>query len=275
MSGAPFLLIDAGNSRVKWALVQADGKQTHAGAFAHGGGGADAPDWSQLPRPAAAWLSNVAGEAVAQRIAALLETHIDKLPGRTGETLRRMQRATDQMTRLVDDLLDVTRIAAGTLTVNAQPESLGPVVEEAIDQFRIAAGDKAIGLASAIHPDIPLVLMDRDRLLQALSNLLGNALKFTRAGGTMRVAAERADDAVRVSVQDTGIGISPEHVPHLFDRYWQAEDVSRLGAGLGLFITKGIVEAHGGKITVESALGHGSTFSFTLPILRPSQGDTP
>ena len=83
MSGAPFLLIDAGNSRVKWALVQADGKQTHAGAFAHGGGGADAPDWSQLPRPAAAWLSNVAGEAVAQRIAALLETHWPGLPRTT------------------------------------------------------------------------------------------------------------------------------------------------------------------------------------------------
>jgi signal transduction histidine kinase len=204
--------------------------------------------------------------------ASLLQTQIDKLPARTGETLRRMQRAAQQMARLVDDLLDVTKIDAGTLTIKAKSESLEPVVEEAIDHFRIAAGERKVVLASAIEGDVPLVSIDRDRILQALSNLLGNALKFTAAGGHVCVAARRADEAVRVSVRDTGVGIAAEHVPHLFDRYWQAKETSNMGAGLGLFITKGIVEAHGGKIGVESAPGHGTTFSFTLPLVRASEG---
>jgi len=204
--------------------------------------------------------------------AALLQAHIDKLPARTAETLRRMQRAAQRMARLVDDLLDVTKIDAGTLTIEAKPEPLEPVVEEAIDQLRLAAGEKKVVLASAVEGGVPLVSIDRDRILQALSNLLGNALKFTAAGGEVHVAAQRAEDVVRVSVRDTGVGIAPEHVPHLFDRYWQARETASLGAGLGLFITKGIVEAHGGKIGVESALGCGTTFSFTLPLVRSEGG---
>jgi signal transduction histidine kinase len=205
--------------------------------------------------------------------AALMEPHIDNLPPRTGETLHRMQRAAQQMARLVDDLLDVTKIDAGTLAINAKPEPLEPVVEEAIDQFRLAAGEKKVVLASTIEGGVPLVSIDRYRVLQALSNLLGNAMKFTGAGGEVHIGAQRADDAVRVTVRDTGTGIAPDHVPHLFDRYWQAKETSNLGAGLGLFITKGIVEAHGGKIGVESALGCGTTFSFTLPLVRASEGD--
>jgi signal transduction histidine kinase len=204
--------------------------------------------------------------------ATLLEAEVDKLPGRMAETLRRMQRAGRQMTGLLNDLLDVTKIDAGALTIEAKPEPLEPVVEEALDQFRLAAVDKKVVLASAIDGGVPLVAMDRDRILQALSNLLGNALKFTAAGGEVHVAAKHAEDAVRVIVRDTGVGIAPEHVPHLFDRYWQAKETSSLGAGRGLFITKGIVEAHGGTILVESALGQGTTFSFTLPLVPASAG---
>ncbi len=179
--------------------------------------------------------------------ATLLQAHVDKLPARMEETLRRMKRAARQMTSLVDDLLDVTKIDAGTLTIEAKPEPLEQVVEEALDQFRLAAGEKKVALASEIEGGVPLVSIDRGRVLQALSNLLGNALKFTHAGGQVQVAAQRAEDSVRVSVRDTGVGIAPEHVPHLFDRYWQAKETASLGAGLGLFITKGIVEAHGGR----------------------------
>jgi two-component system, chemotaxis family, sensor kinase Cph1 len=187
------------------------------------------------------------------------------LPAVAAETLKRMGRAARSMNGLVDDLLDVTKIDAGTLTIAPRPEALAPILEEAFDQVRPVAVDKKIALDCVVAVDLPPVSIDRQRLLQAISNLLGNALKFTSAGGTVRIAAESAPGAARISVRDSGRGIASEHIPHLFDRYWQAKETSSLGAGLGLFITKGIVEAHGGKITVDSALGHGTTFSFTLP----------
>jgi signal transduction histidine kinase len=203
--------------------------------------------------------------------AALLQRQLD-LPPRPADTLHRMQRAAKRMGRLVDDLLDVTKIDAGTLSISAKTEPLEPVVEEAIDQCRLAASEKGVVVAADVEGSIPLVTMDRDRILQALSNLLGNAIKFTSAGGKVDVVAQRGEDGVRVDVRDTGGGIAAEHIPHLFDRYWQAKETSSLGAGLGLFITKGIVEAHGGTIGVESALGRGTTFSFTLPVARQPEG---
>jgi signal transduction histidine kinase len=102
-----------------------------------------------------------------------------------------------------------------------------------------------------------------------LANLLGNAMKFTRVGGRIEVRVRRlGDDAVRIEVADTGVGIAPESLPHVFDRFWQASHARRAGAGLGLAIAKGIVEEHGGALDVESVRGHGSTFLLTLPI-RP------
>jgi signal transduction histidine kinase len=187
------------------------------------------------------------------------------LPTLAAETLKRMGRAARSMNGLVDDLLDVTKIDAGSLTIEPKPEALAPILEEAFDQIRPVAVDKKIALDCVVAVDLPPVSIDRQRLLQAISNLLGNALKFTSAGGTVRIAAEPAPGAARISVRDSGKGIASEHIPHLFDRYWQAKETSSLGAGLGLFITKGIVEAHGGKITVDSTLGCGTTFSFTVP----------
>jgi signal transduction histidine kinase len=239
-----------------------------------------------------AWLYEAASEAVTARDdmiaivshdlrnplntlqmgATLLQARAEELPPRTSDTLRRMQRAATQMTRLVNDLLDLTKIDAGTLTIEARPEPLGAVVEEAIDQFRLAASNKKVELASVMEAGGSLVSIDRDRILQALSNLLGNALKFTAPGGQVQVGAQRADDSVRVSVRDTGAGIAPEYLPRLFDRYWQAKETSNLGAGLGLFITKGIIEAHGGRIGVESTVGQGTTFSFTVPLVQASEG---
>ncbi|MBL0891651.1 MAG: ATP-binding protein, partial [Gemmatimonadaceae bacterium] len=112
----------------------------------------------------------------------------------------------------------------------------------------------------------PPLLCDRQRLQQVLSNLLGNAVRFTPAGGRIVLAATMHDDAVRVSVSDTGPGVAPEDVPRLFERYWQAPRLLRAGSGLGLYIAKGIVEAHGGDIGVDSEPGKGAMFWFTLPV---------
>ena len=116
-----------------------------------------------------------------------------------------------------------------------------------------------------MEEDVPEILGDRDRLLQVFENLIGNAIKFTDAGGCITVSAVAGDPDIVFRVQDSGHGIAPEHLPLLFDRFWQATKIGRQGAGLGLPITKGIVEAHGGRIWVESAPDRGSTFSFTIP----------
>ncbi|WP_437293298.1 sensor histidine kinase [Sorangium sp. So ce426] len=105
-------------------------------------------------------------------------------------------------------------------------------------------------------------------MLQVLSNLVGNALKFTAEGREITIGAERQGPAVRLSVSDTGTGIRPEDIPRLFDRYWQGRAARCAGAGLGLYIVKGIVEAHGGRISVDSELGAGTTFSCTIPVTR-------
>jgi signal transduction histidine kinase len=113
-------------------------------------------------------------------------------------------------------------------------------------------------------PDL-LVAADRSRIGQIFSNLVGNAIKFTKAGGTVRIEGRRRGDMAEFEVVDTGAGIPPEHVPHLFDRFWQASQTSRTGAGLGLFIVQGVVTAHGGTIAVESTVGEGTRFRFSVP----------
>jgi len=109
------------------------------------------------------------------------------------------------------------------------------------------------------------VLADRSRIFQVFSNLVGNALKFTPKGGAIDVRGRLNGDEALFTIADTGAGIPPENLPHLFDRFWQARETRRAGAGLGLYIAKGIVEAHGGRLWVESKLGVGTTFFFTLP----------
>jgi signal transduction histidine kinase len=117
--------------------------------------------------------------------------------------------------------------------------------------------------------------VDRERILQVFSNLVGNALKFTPEGGSIRVRIAKGDDHVLISVADTGSGIPDEYVPHLFERYWKGKRDGRTGTGLGLYIAKGIVEAHNGRIWLESRLGVGTTFYFTLPLTTDEQRLTP
>lgn len=174
-------------------------------------------------------------------------------------------RSAERMDRLISDLLDVASIDAGRLSVAPTARDLAALLADAIEMLRPMAAGKSIRLEAEPLEQPLAVHADPERVLQVLSNLLGNAVKFTREGGAIVVCAARDEAFVRISVTDSGPGISTEQMPHLFDRYWQAKRDGRLGIGLGLSIAKGIVEAHGGRIWAESMLGKGSTFHFTLP----------
>jgi signal transduction histidine kinase len=177
-----------------------------------------------------------------------------------------VRHAAEWMERIIRDLLDVTAIEAGRLAVDRAPVDPLAVVERAHEQFAPLAAERGVRLVVDVDGALPpTVHADDARLLQALGNLLGNALKFTPAGGTVTLHAAPAGDGVRLAVRDTGPGIPPDHLPHLFDRFWQARETRRAGAGLGLTIAQGIVQAHGGRIAVRSAVGAGAEFAFDVP----------
>ena len=177
-----------------------------------------------------------------------------------------MQRAVRQMNRLIGDLLDATRLQAGRLTLDLSAVDVREIVREAEEMFRHMAEERHVRLQAQSPKHECFARADAGRVLQAVGNLIGNALKFTAAGGRVTLSARCVGEELVFRVADTGPGIAPEHQPHLFDRFWQARDGDRRGVGLGLAITKGIVDAHGGRIWVESTPGVGSTFSFALPV---------
>jgi PAS domain S-box-containing protein len=179
-----------------------------------------------------------------------------------------IRNSAEQMERLIKDLLEVKRIEAGQLSVERDKVSVEPLVSEAIELLSGIAEGKDIKLRSAVPGGVSAIYADRERILQTFSNLVGNAMKFTPAGGEVRIEAEAHEGHVVFSVVDNGPGIAPADLPHVFDRYWQAKARrrGRQGIGLGLVIVKGIVEAHGGKVWVESELGTGSRFSFSVPV---------
>ena len=177
-------------------------------------------------------------------------------------------RSAEQMRQMVEDLLDVARIESGRLELRSRPLAPAVVLAEAAQSFLPQADAAGIALEVQGGDGAPEVRGDPDRLQRVFANLLGNALKFTAPGGTITLRAEPDRDAgVRFTVRDTGGGIPPEHIPYVFDRFWQASRTDRRGLGLGLPIVKGIVEAHGGRVWVESEPGAGSAFFFTLPVL--------
>jgi signal transduction histidine kinase len=176
-----------------------------------------------------------------------------------------VRRAADRMNRMIQDLLDVRRMEQGRLGIESKPESPVSIINDTVEMLRPLAIGSTIVLESDVADDLPLVMADAARIQQVLSNLVGNAVKFTPRDGHVTVCAERIDGGVRFGVIDTGPGIPPDQVPHIFGQFWQAMPSDRRGIGLGLAIAKGIVEAHGGMIWVESNVGLGSTFYFTLP----------
>jgi PAS domain S-box-containing protein len=176
-----------------------------------------------------------------------------------------VRRAADRMNRMIQDLLDVKRMEAGRLAIDVKAESPVSLINDTIDMLRPIASGSTIRLEANVEEGLPQVLADSARIQQVLSNLVGNAVKFTPRNGRVSITAEPADGEVRFGVIDTGPGIPAEQLPHIFGRFWQAQPSDRRGIGLGLAIAKGIVEAHKGKIWVESHVGLGSTFYFTLP----------
>lgn len=179
-----------------------------------------------------------------------------------------IERAANRMTRLIEDLLDITRMEAGQLSIEQAPVQAARAVSEFVEAQKPLASSTSLELRLDLAQDLGEVFADRDRLLQVLENLVGNAVKFTRPGARVTVGAAPRDDEVLFWVADTGPGIEAGDMPHLFDRFWQARKVGRQGTGLGLPIVRGIIEAHGGRIWVESQVGVGSTFFFTLPLAR-------
>ncbi len=175
-------------------------------------------------------------------------------------------RAASRMNRLIQDLLDVARIEGGRFAVNCRCEDAASVAREACEDFRSIIVEKSLHLDCQVDPGISRVKIDRDRLVQALANFVSNAAKFTHSGGRITVGAKPAEGGgVHFFVSDTGPGIAPEELPHLFNRFWQARHTAHLGAGLGLTIARGIAVAHGGEVWAESTPGVGSTFNLTLP----------
>jgi signal transduction histidine kinase len=183
-----------------------------------------------------------------------------------GRTIDIIFRAASRMNHLIQDLLDVSVVEAGQMKIERARLSAADLVLEATRMQAPLASASGLEIRSDVRADVQDVSGDRHRLLQVFENLIGNALKFTKAGGHITVGAASSHEDILFRVADTGCGIAPESLPHVFDRFWQATTrTARLGAGLGLPITKGIVEAHGGRMWVESTVGAGSTFFFTIP----------
>jgi phosphoserine phosphatase RsbU/P len=174
-----------------------------------------------------------------------------------------------QMNRLRQDLLDIASIEAGHLSVEPSSQEPGALVEDAVRTLQDRIDEKQIRLAVEVGEGVPSVLADRDRILQVLGNLLGNATKFTPESGCIAVRITDEGATVRFAVEDSGVGIAPEHLPHIFDRFWKMRSGNPGGTGLGLAIARGIVEAHGGTLSARSTPGQGTTLSFTLPAASP------
>jgi PAS domain S-box-containing protein len=195
----------------------------------------------------------------------------EDIPPDVTERVEVIQEAAAQIDALIQDLLDVTRLEAGRLAVSPRDVAPVPLVEAALFAMRTLAESSGVELVATYEDDLPLVHADPERVTQLLSNLVGNALKFTPANGRVEVRVQPYNEGVLVSVTDTGEGIPSDQLPHVFDRFFQVSSTrmgARHGAGLGLPIARGIVEAHGGTIWIESAQGRGTTVRFTLPRAR-------
>jgi signal transduction histidine kinase len=224
-------------------------------------------------------LRNPLGVVLASSALLLKSSLPPEPPGKEGRARRQIEaieRAGNRMNRLIRDLLDFAAIQAGHLSVSSHPREVGTLLREVLDALEPLAAAKTIKLVDGTPQNAGLTIScDHDRVIQLFSNVVGNAVKFTPEGGTVVLRAEPDDAMVRFAVADNGPGIALEELPYVFDRYYQARRRNRDGIGLGLTIARGIVEAHGGRIWVESPTAAkggreadgrgGTTFFFTLP----------
>lgn len=196
----------------------------------------------------------------------LAEVFLGDLPEVALQQTQVIKRAVDRANSLIRDLLDVSSIEAGGFAVETEPISPDTLVNDAREEMSPTASAARVNLVCRADEDLPDVMADRERLQQVFSNLIGNAIKFTPAGGLIEVTAvSDGPFSVRFTVRDSGPGISEDNLPHIFDRFWQARNTTRTGAGLGLAIAKGIVEAHDGTIHAASEVGRGAEIGFDLP----------
>jgi PAS domain S-box-containing protein len=204
----------------------------------------------------------------------LIQAQLLRRPGgqpdrRSSKPADVIARAGTRMNRIIQDLLDVTRVEEGGLKLEQGRVAASQVISDSVEAQQALVTAASLQVELEVAPDLPEVWADRDRLLQILENLVGNAIKFTDAGGRLRIGAAPRDGQVLFWVADTGAGITAEDLPHVFDRFWQGRQGERRGVGIGLAIVKGLVEGHGGQIWVESSSGRGATFFFTLPSAPP------
>jgi PAS domain S-box-containing protein len=192
----------------------------------------------------------------------------ESLSPRTRKHVDMIERSAHRMERLIDDLLDMQSVQRGRISLRLEQLPAGQAVLETVEAQQPLAADKGIELVGAVDVEDVKVTCDPERVQRVFANLVGNALKFCRTGDRIAIGAAPDGEHVRFTVEDTGPGIDPAALPFVFEPYWSAPEHARRGAGLGLFISRGIIAAHGGTIWVESELGHGTRFSFTLPISR-------
>lgn len=232
----------------------------------------------ELDRLKSAFVSIVSHElrTPMTSIKGYVENMLDGLAGALTEkqsrSLERVKHNIDRLTRMINELLDLSKIEAGRMELNFTPLALMEMAEEIAESYQAAAHKKSIALQAVPHPGLPMVKGDADKLSRILINLIHNAIKFTPEGGAVRIEAQvRDNDSVELCVIDSGSGIPPHELDKVFDKFYWSESapVEARGAGLGLAIAKNLVELHGGTIRVESTLGTGSRFSFTIPVVRP------
>ena len=208
--------------------------------------------------------------SVQMSVHLLLEGAAGGLTGKQREVLEACREDCSRLEKLMRDLLDLSKIEAGETAPLLLPVSARDLIVTVADAFRSQVESKGIILRVDASAEVPFVLADRAQIERVVSNLIGNALRHTASGGMIHLSAVQRQGQVAVSVADTGRGIPAEYLPRIFDKFVRVPDAPSGGAGLGLAISKTIVEAHGGQIVVQSTVGHGTTFTFTLRVARES-----
>jgi signal transduction histidine kinase len=196
----------------------------------------------------------------------LLEGAAGELSEKQEELLQACREDCERLERLMRDLLDISRIEAGETPPHLKEVPLAPVISDVIEGIRPQVEAKDISVSSQVPPSLPRVLIDREQIERVLNNLIANAIRHTDSGGEITIKVEQRERFAAISVQDTGSGIPAEYLPHIFEKFVQVPNAPSGGAGLGLAISKHLIENNGGQISVQSEPGRGTTFTFTLPL---------